>query len=65
MLQNQKYKLKKNVVNPDGSIEHPVTLEEVLDEARGNGILFIELKAPTADEVKQWVDRAQQATTQE
>ena len=36
--------------NPDGSIEHPVTLEEVLDEARGNGILFIELKAPTADE---------------
>ena len=41
---------KLEAKNPDGTIEHPPTLAEVLDAAKGHGILFLELKGPTANE---------------
>ncbi len=40
--------------NEDGTTSKVITLEELLDAAKGNGILFIELKGKTAD--RQMVD---------
>lgn len=37
------------IAGPDGSGEPVPTLDETLDAARGHGVLFIELKGPTAD----------------
>ncbi|MBP7059628.1 MAG: glycerophosphoryl diester phosphodiesterase membrane domain-containing protein [Lachnospiraceae bacterium] len=41
---------KLRMTNPDGTKEAPPSLEQVLDKAKGNGILYIELKGDTADE---------------
>jgi len=37
------------LTNPDGTTEPPPTLEQVLDLAKGHGLLLLELKGETAD----------------
>ena len=41
---------KLRMTNPDGTKEAPPSLDQVLDKAKGHGVLFIELKGDTADE---------------